>query len=60
MKLNSPKQITWWIALAAGAVGTVVGIVGFVLPMTLVSVIGFCLVVAACALTLLSTVLKGL
>jgi uncharacterized membrane protein len=56
MKLNAPKQITWWIALVVG----VVGVIGNLVAIPVVSTIAFWLVVIALALLLLATAVKDL
>ena len=56
MRLNAPKQITWWIALIIGAIGIIVRFV--IVPV--ISPYAFWFVVVALVLLLLSTHLKGL
>ena len=56
MKLNAPREVTWWIALIVG----VVGIIGSFVTLPVISTIAFWLVVAALALMLVATALKGL
>lgn len=56
MKLNAPKQITWIIALVLG----VVGIVGYLVTIPVLSVAAFWIVLAALVLMLLATLIEGL
>ncbi len=56
MKLSAPKQITWWIALIAGALG----IIGTFISIPFVSNYTFFLVAAAFVLLILATYLKDL
>jgi len=55
MKLNAPKQITWWIALIIG----VIGIIGRLVTVPVISPYAFWLVVVAFVLLFLGTFLKG-
>lgn len=59
MKLNAPKRITWWIALAVGVIGVVVHLLP-IAALPWLSAVGFWLVVAAFVLLLLATSLSGL
>jgi hypothetical protein len=56
MKLNPPKQITWWIALALGAIGLVANLVSI----PVLSGLAFWLVLVGLVLLLLGTALTGL
>ena len=56
MKLNAPKTITWVIAFIFG----VLGILGSLTPLPLVSDYSFLFVVIAFVLLALATLLKGL
>jgi len=56
MKTNAPKQITWWIALVVG----IVGVIGNLVTIPVVSSISFWLVVGAWVLLVLATFVKGL
>ena len=56
MKLNAPKQITWWIALVVG----VVGIIASLVTIPVLSGFAFWLVVVAFVLLLLATFIPGL
>lgn len=55
MKLNAPKQITWIIALVLG----VVGLVGYLVTIPVLSVAAFWIVLAALVLMLLATLIEG-
>ncbi len=57
MKLSSPKQITWLIALLLGVVGILATVVA--LPV-ITPELGFWLVVAGWALLLIATITHGL
>jgi hypothetical protein len=56
MKLNAPKQVTWVIALVLG----LVGILGTLVTIPVVSGLAFWIVVVALALLLLATYMEGL
>ncbi len=56
MRLNAPKQITWWIALIIGAIG----IIGRFVIIPVISPYAFWLVVVAFLLLFLGTFVKGL
>lgn len=56
MKLNAPKQIIWIICLLLG----VLGVLGELVTIPVVSGIAFWLVVVGLALLLLATALKNL
>jgi hypothetical protein len=56
MKLNAPKNITWWIAVIVG----VLGILGSFVELPLVSDYHFLFVVIGFVLLALATLLKGL
>lgn len=56
MKLNAPKNITWWIAVVVG----VLGILGSLVQIPLVSTYSFLFVVVGFVLLALATLLKGL
>jgi hypothetical protein len=56
MKLNAPKQITWWIALVLA----VVGLIGFLVTIPVVTDIAFWLELVAAGLLLLATYFPGL
>lgn len=56
MKLNAPKQITWIISLILG----VLGLLGQLVSIPVISGIAFWLVVVGLVLLLLATYLKNL
>ena len=56
MKLNAPKQVTWIVAVVAGALG----FIGTYVSIPVVSGIAFWLVFGAFVLLALATYLKGL
>lgn len=56
MKINPPKKITWWIALALGAIGLVANLV----TIPVLSGLAFWLVLVGLVLLLLANVLTGL
>jgi uncharacterized membrane protein len=56
MKLNAPKTITWWIALILG----VLGLLGSLISVPVISGLAFWLVVIGLALLLAANVLSGL
>lgn len=60
MKLNAPKNITWWIALIVGVVGIVLHLVSLPVLAVVPFGLGFWLVAIAFVLLLLATYLPGL
>ena len=56
MKLNAPKQITWWIALILGALG----LLGTLVAIPVISTLAFWLVLVGLVLLLVATVVSGL
>ncbi len=56
MRLNAPKQITWWIAIALGVVGIVFSIV----TVPFISPIALWILAAGWLLLVLATYLSGL
>jgi hypothetical protein len=56
MKLNAPKQITWWIALVLA----VVGLIGKLVTISVITTYAFWIVLVAAVLLLLATYLEGL
>ena len=56
MRLNPPRQVTWLLALALGAVG----VAGAAVSIPIVSANAIWFVVAGLVLMLLATLLKGL
>lgn len=56
MNLNAPKNVTWWIAVVLG----VLGILGSLVTIPLVSDYNFLFVVAGFVLLAIATLLKGL
>ena len=56
MKFSPPKKITWWIALALGAVGLVANLV----TIPVLSGLAFWLVLVGLVLLLLANVMPGL
>ncbi|MCC6147703.1 MAG: hypothetical protein IT308_09070 [Anaerolineaceae bacterium] len=56
MKLNAPKQVTWWIALILGALGLIASLV----TVPVLSGLALWLLVIGWALLLVATVTKGL
>jgi protein-S-isoprenylcysteine O-methyltransferase Ste14 len=56
MRLNAPKNVTWWIAVVVG----VLGILGSFTSLPLVSDNYFWFVVVGFVLLALATLLKGL
>ena len=56
MKLNAPKNVTWWIAVVVG----VLGVLGSFVSLPLVSAYDFLFVVIGFVLLALATLLKGL
>jgi len=57
MKLNAPKQTTWWIALVIGLLGILFELGLFTFGV--ISAYGFWFVAVAYVILLLSTALKG-
>lgn len=61
MKLNPPKNVTFWIATILGAAGLVVGLVhNLTRTIPWLGTIGFVLVCAAFVLLFLGLLIKGL
>ena len=60
MRLNPPKKITFWVAVAAAAVGVVLYAVHFFGNVSLLGGIGFILAIAAFVLLCLGLTVKGL
>jgi hypothetical protein len=58
IKLSAPKQVTWWIALIAGALGVLEHYSVVHLPV--IGPYSTFLIVGAWALLILATLLKGL
>lgn len=56
MKLSAPKVVTWWIAILLG----ILGILGKVVSIPVLSALAFWLVVIGLVLLALATVVKGL
>ena len=56
MNLNAPKTVTWWIAVIIG----VLGVLGSVVQLPLISTYNFLFVVIGFVLLALATLLKGL
>ena len=56
MKLSAPKQITWWIALVLA----VVGLIGKLVTISVITTYAFWIVFVAALLLLLATYLEGL
>ena len=56
MKLSAPKNVTWWIAVVVG----VLGILGTLVSIPLVSANAFWFVAVGFVLLALATLLKGL
>ncbi|MGD1994584.1 MAG: hypothetical protein PVI59_15420 [Anaerolineae bacterium] len=56
MRFTPPKKITWWIALALGAIGLVANLV----TIPVLSGLAFWLVLVGLVLLLLGNVLTGL
>jgi hypothetical protein len=57
MKLSAPKHITWWVSLVAGGVGVLEHYRVVHLP--IVRAYSMFLIVAAWAILILATALKG-
>lgn len=55
MKLNAPKQIVWIIALVLG----ILGILGYLIPLPVVTGLAFWMVTVGFVLLVLGTALKG-
>lgn len=56
MKMSAPKRITWWVALALG----VLGLIGTLVSIPVLTGLAFWLVLIGLALMLLACVTKGL
>jgi hypothetical protein len=56
MKLTPPKTVTWWISIALG----VLGLLGYVGTIAVLSQYAFWLVLAGLVLLVLATLLKDL
>ncbi|NLE99968.1 MAG: hypothetical protein GX601_03235 [Anaerolineales bacterium] len=56
MKLSAPKQVTWIIALILG----VIGLIGALVTIPVISGISFWIVLVGLALLLLATLIDGL
>ncbi len=56
MKLSAPKIVTWWIAVLLG----ILGILGKVVAIPILSPLAFWLVVIGLILLALATLVKGL
>ena len=56
MNLNAPKNITWWIALVLG----VLGLIGGLITIPVLSALSFWLLVIGLALLLVANALPGL
>ncbi|HET6604217.1 MAG TPA: hypothetical protein VFG21_08395 [Xanthomonadaceae bacterium] len=56
MKLSAPKVITWWIAIALGALG----LIGYLAIVPALGAYAFWLVTAGLVLLMLATLLKDL
>jgi heme/copper-type cytochrome/quinol oxidase subunit 1 len=56
MKLNAPKQITWWIALILGALG----LLGTLVAIPVLSTLAFWLALVGLVLLLVATFVTGL
>ena len=56
MKLSAPKNVTWWVAVVVG----VLGILGTLVSIPLVSANAFWFVFVGFVLLALATLLKGL
>ena len=56
MKLTPPKTVTWWISIALG----VLGLLGYVGTIAILSQYAFWLVLAGLVLLVLATLLKDL
>jgi hypothetical protein len=60
MRFTPPKKITWWIALALGAIGLVANLVTNLVTIPVLSGLAFWLVLVGLVLLLLGNVLTGL
>ena len=56
MKLNAPKQLTWWIALALG----IIGLIAHLETIPVLSGLTFWIVLVALVLMLVATLIRGL
>jgi hypothetical protein len=56
MQLSAPKQLTWWIALVL----TVVGLIGTLVTIPVVSGLAFWIVFVAAVLLLVASFIPGL
>lgn len=56
MSLSAPKQVTWLISLILG----IIGLVGFVVSIPVITGLAFWIVIVALALLLLATFIPGL
>ncbi|MGB2894661.1 MAG: hypothetical protein WBB65_00680 [Anaerolineales bacterium] len=56
MKLNAPKQITWWVAVVIGALG----VLGQLVAIPVVSGLSFWFVTVGLVILILATLLKDL
>ena len=56
MKLNAPKQLTWWIAIILG----ILGLIGFFVALPVISAYAFWFVFAGLVLLALGSFIKGL
>ena len=55
MKLSAPKQVVWVISLILG----ILGIIGFLVPLPVITGLAFWLVTIGFVLLVLGTALKG-
>ncbi len=60
MRLNAPKTVTWWLSVLLGAAGVVLEIISMIAATSILSTIGFWVVVLGLVLLILSTALTGL
>lgn len=60
MRLNAPKQITWWVALIVGIVGILLHLLALPVLAFVPFGLGFWLVVVAFVLLLVATFMPGL
>ena len=56
MKLNAPRKITWLVAL----VSAVIGLIGYLVTIPVITGLAFWLVLIAAVLLLLATYMEGL
>ena len=56
MKLNEPKIITWWVAVVVA----VIGVIGYLVSIPVLSTIAVWLIVAAFVLLAVANLVKGL